>query len=369
MKTSNMTYRIALCLFAVLITNQLHSQQYAERMLYRDSYAAQQIKSLQVINKHGSIHIKNWDKDSIQISTDVYLSAQSTKRLNKLKNSIHIKYDQIGNNLIAQTLFGDNKLLILSDLQGFGNSISTSIPKNIEINYEIFLPSGIDIKITSQFGDISLGKLDNKLNIDLANGSFKAYNLTQNAKFTFSFVNAMLNDAKEIAFDIKYSTINMNKAVNLDFESRSSELFIETVGVLKLKSYRDKININELDYVYGNSNYSNIRVDKLVREIDGYFTYGQITVDKVLTSATLINLNSERTDIKLYVPRSVNFKYDIMYNIDAILRLPEKNIKNINASEADEIQTIQGKYGSDPTLDIRIRALKRCAIQIMKIAE
>lgn len=369
MKTLNMMYKTTFCILALLLTTQLFSQQYAERLLYRDTYSAKNISALKVLNKHGSIDIKNWDKDSIQISTDLYISASTTIKFDRLKKSIHIKYHKSDYDIVAQTTFSDSKLSFINDLQSLGNSITPSIEKQIEINYTVFLPKGIDIEINNQYGDISLGKIDNEIKINLANGSFKAFNLPQKAELTFSFVNAMLNDIKEVDFELKFSTVNINKAINLNFESRASELHVESVGVLKLKSARDKINIDNLDYIYGTANYTNCKIDNLNREMDGYFSYGQIAIDKVHSTTSIIKINSERTDIKIFVPKTISYNYDILYNTDASLQLPFKDFKTSDTNKGEDIKRTQGNYGANPTLNINIQVLKRCALQIMNISE
>jgi len=364
MKILATTFKIQLTFILLVLTHWLMGQTYAERALYRDAFSSTQINTLEVINKYGSIHIKTWEKDSIKISTDVYLSSTSMKKLEKLKEGIKIKYSQHNKGVLAQTIFGDNQTAFMRELQDISRSLSPSTEKRIEINYEIYMPEGITLTIKNQYGDVFLGSIENKLIIEQSNGSFKAHDLKGETSLNFRFVNAMVNDIKEGRLNLDYSTINLNKSINLNCESKSSEIYADVIGVLKLKSSRDKINIGKLDYIYGSASYTNLKILEINKEIDVYSTYGQINIDKMASTTTLIDIDSERTDIKLYIPQSLPYTYDILYSIDADLILPQKNLTPTNDMETEEMKAVKGSFGNNATLDIRIRALKRCLIQI-----
>ncbi|MDA3893348.1 MAG: hypothetical protein PF517_16925 [Salinivirgaceae bacterium] len=353
----------------LLNSNLLMGQTYAERTLYSETFSANEIAALELINKYGSIHVKNWDKDSIKITTDVYLSSTSRSKLEKLKDGVRIKYSKHNKMILAQTLLGDNQTSLLQELQYITRNFAKASEKRIEINYEVFIPKGVAVEIKNQYGDVFMGNFDSRLKIEQSNGSFKADNLNGEVNLKFSFVNAMANEIKDGVLELNYSNINLNKSVNFNCTSKSSEIYVDAIGVLKLKSSRDKINIGKLDYVYGSASYTNFKILQLNKEIDGYFTYGQISIDKMDKQVSLIDIDSERTDIKLFVPKSISYSYDILYNEDADILLPEKDIKVTNSMEMEEMKAMKGRVGSNPTLDIRIRALKRCLIQISHVSE
>lgn len=369
MKKYHVKYSVCLPVLLLFFANWSMAQTYAERTLYADSFSTKNITSLEVVNKYGSIQLKNWDKDSIKITTDVYLSASSREKLDRLKDGVKIKYHQFNNTIVAQTIFGDKRATFIKELQYLIRDITPSSEKHIEINYEVFLPTEINIDLQNQYGDIFLDNVKNNLKIDQANGSFKAHNLTGDVSLKFSFVNAMVNDIKDGFVDLNYSSISLNKSVNLRTESKMSDIYAHEINVLKISSSRDKINIDKLDYLFGSASYTKIKILELNKEIDGYFTYGQIMVDKLNPTASVIDIDSERTDIKLYISKKISYTYDILYHVDADIILPNNIEKPYQTMETEEIKSIKGSVGTDPSLDIRIRALKRCLIQIYNSIE
>lgn len=343
---------------------QLFSQTYSERSLYKDTYSTDEVKTLEVINKYGTIHIKNWDKDSISIETDVSLSSTSLKKLNKLKDAVKIKYNLQNNILVAKTIFDASKTSFMKDVQDITRDITPGTDKRMEINYEIFIPSSLNLKVVNQYGDIFIEDTDKNLTIELSNGSLKANKINNHATIKLRFAKAMINEIKEGYITLSYSKLNINKSINLNCESKSSDVFIENIGVIKIKSSRGSINLSNVDYLYGSSSYTELKIMNLNKEIDAYFTYGEIDINKISNNVSLIDIDSERTDISLYIPKNTNFSYDILYHENTDLRLPIKDTKITNSIEMDGIKSQKGVSGKNPSLEIRIRALKRSLIQI-----
>jgi hypothetical protein len=235
--------------------------------------------------------------------------------------------------------------------------------KKIEINYEIYVPENINLEIYNQYGDIILEEVSNKLKVVLSNGSFKTTEIKNDVNFKFKFVNAMMSDIQNGFIELKYSNINIGSAKEINMESKSSEINADEIEILKLNSSRDKIDIGSLSYVYGTSGYSTIHISKLKNEMDCYFTYGQVTVNSMDDNVSLIDIDSERTDIKLFIQKKIVYSYDILYNENAEILFPMKEKAHLSKGMED-MKVIKGKTGVDPTLNLQINALKRCKIQI-----
>ena len=366
MKISSISCSLFLIIFLLFLHDPVNAQVYAERSFYRDTYASAGITRVELINKYGNIKVNNWNKDSIRITTGMYLSSSTPKKLNKLKKLIKIKYVKEGSVITAQTLFGEDKATFVKEIQDFTRDMSPGTGKKIEIDYEIFLPPGIRLELNDEFGDIMMESIDNALKVVLSNGSFTSSDIDQDVNMKFKFVKATMNDLKNGYLEMKYSTVNIHKATELNIVSKSSEIYMDDVVLLKLSSSRDKIDIGELDYLYGTSGYSDVTITLLNKELDCYFSYGGIIINNMGENISLINISSEKTDIKLYIPKKIVYRYDIFYNENADLLIPQKNIKPQNSPEVEGMKVIKGSTGREPVLDLRIKALKKCNIQILR---
>lgn len=339
------------------------AQSYGERSLYMDTYPSAGIKTLDIINKYGDIKVTNWDKDSIKISTEMFLSSSSQKKLDKLKDLVKINYKKEGSMITAQTMFGENKAAFIKEIQEFTRDITPGMDKKIEINYEIYIPAHINLEIYDQYGDIILEGVNNKLKVVLSNGAFKTGDINNDINFKFKFVNAMMNDIENGFIELKYSNITLSSAKEITLESKSSEVYADNIDILKINSSRDKMEIGNLNYIYGTSGYSTIHISKLNNEMDCYFSYGQVYVNNMDKEISLIDIDSERTDIKLFIPGEIVYSYDILYNENAEILFPKKEEPQLSKG-MDDMKVIKGKTGVNPTLDLQINALKRCTIQI-----
>ena len=367
--------KLLLIIYSLLTTtiflipgSEASAQVYAERSLYRDTYSSTGIKTLDVINKYGNIKVSNWNKDSICISTETYLSSSTQKKLTKLKSIVRINYKKEGSVITAQTLFGDNKAAFIKEIQEFTRDITPGMDKKIEINYEVFLPENIRLEIYNQYGDVVLNDINNELKVILSNGSFKTGDIKKDINLKFKFVNAMMTDVENGFIELKYSNININNAKEINLESKSSEIYADNIDILKITSSRDKIDIGNLNYIYGTSGYSTIRVSKLNREMDCYFSYGQISISNMDKEISLIDIDSERTDIKLFIPKQIIYSYDILYHENTEILLPSKEKSEVSKG-MDEMKVIKGKTGNNPSLRLQINALKKCVIQIHETGE
>lgn len=363
MKTLKLTYK-SLILLMALIAFPAMGQNFAEQFTYKGNYKVSEGMNMEVKNKYGNIHFANWDKDSILITTEVYLSSTSYKKLEKLKKSVNIKYTATKQLLLAETSFDGNPIQFIDDIQTFTGNLVSSNNKRIDINYMIYLPKDINVKVSNQYGDVFMENASGKVNITLSNGAFKANVLTGTTRFDFKYVQASIEKINDAEINLNYSKLDVSKAISLNCNSRSSELNIDDVGVLKLKSNRDEIKLAKVGYLYGSASYPKFTIDYLMNEIDCEMRYGNFTIDDIAQSCSMINLHTERTDIEIFIPKTRDFEYDLIYHPDCNMHLPIKAVSDTTTFNDEVMNTAQGKTSDSPSLSIRIKALKRSIVKM-----
>lgn len=363
MKTLKLTYK-TLVLLMLVIAFPAIGQNFAEQFTYKGSYKVSDDMTIEVNNKYGNIHFSNWDKDSILITTEVYLSSTSYKKLEKLKKSVNIKYTATKQLLLAETTFDGNSIQFIDDIQTYTADLVSANNKRIDINYMIYLPEDINIKVSNQYGDVFMENTSGKSNISLSNGAFKANDLTGNSRFDFKYVQASVEKINDAEINLNYSKLDMSKAISLNCNSRSSEINIDDVGVLKLKSNRDELHLENVAYLYGSASYPELKIDYLINELDCEMRYGNITINDIAYSCTMLNLYTERTDIEIFIPKTQNFEYDLIYHPDCSMHLPIKATADNTTFNGEVMSASQGKTSENPSLSIRIKALKRCIVKM-----
>ena len=161
--------RTVLCvwLFLFLYPGELAAQVYSDHKVR--NYPANTQTSVEVTNKYGKINIITWEKDSVRIEVDLRISTNNYQKTQKLKNNISFELSSTNNFIVAKTNFASSAGVISDFVDAF-------IPSNqVVINYMIYLPTNINLKVTNKFGDIYIDDFKGDLDISLSNGDLKQY--------------------------------------------------------------------------------------------------------------------------------------------------------------------------------------------------
>jgi hypothetical protein len=108
-----------------------------------------------------------------------------------------------------------------------------------------------------------------------------------------------------------------------------------------------------------------------LRESDLYMKYGELTVEHVMPGFSKIYVESDYTDITLYLDREASLAFDIFRHEKSILRLPgSEMLSEDSPSGKDHYKTVgtlgpEGSSGQDkPVGQVNIDALQKCFINI-----
>jgi hypothetical protein len=353
-----------LVVLALMYGNLAMAQNHTDKRSVSRSYPASLETTLEVQNKYGKIQVATWNKDSVAIEVDIYLSESSTSKLRKLKEDIKIDFTGTRSYIVAKTLIESESGRIASELKSISNTLSGS-NKRIEINYQVYLPAYMDVVLTNKFGDIYMDDLEGQADIQLSNGVLKANRLDGNSTIALSFANGMIKSLGSSNLKLSYSDLVLEEVNQLDLVSKSSKLNVDNVNVLKIDSRRDKLYFKHVEYAYGKSNFTQVWIYDFLRESDLYMKYGELTIEHVMPAFSKIFVESDYTDITLYFDSESSFSFDIFSHEKTMLRLPGDGVLwEENPSGKDHLKTV-GTIGSgDPSGQLQIDALQKCFINI-----
>ena len=352
-----------LILLALMHGTLAMAQNHTDKRSVSRSYPASLETTLEVQNKYGKIQVATWDKDSVAIEVDIYLSESSSSKLRKLKEDIKIDFTGTKTYIIAKTLFESESGRIASELKSISNTISGS-NKRIEINYMVYLPAYMDVVLHNKFGDIYMDDLEGQADIALSNGVLKANRLDGNSTISLSFANGMIKSLGSANVKLSYSDLVLEEVSQLDLSSKSSKLNVDRVNVLKIDSRRDKLYFKHVEYFYGKSNFTQVWVYDFLRESDLYMKYGELTIEHVMPDFSKIFVESHYTDVTLYFDKESSFEFDILHHEKSILRLPGSELLSEESSSGKDHYKTVGTVGTmgtgDPLGQVQIDALQKC---------
>lgn len=329
----------------------------------KEGFSVTRESTLEVENKYGTILIVPWQKDSVQVITDIHLEAKNSSKMRKLKNDIRITTSSTRNYILVQTIIGDGSSKLASELRTLSNTLSSH--SSVEINYTIYLPEYLNLVLTNKFGDIYIDDIHGDVDISLSNGALKANNFSNSAEIELVFAKGKIRHLGNASLNMSYSELQLGSAEQLDFSGRSSELQIDTAGVIKIDSRRDKIILGEVEYLYGNGSFTDVTISDFIREADCNMKYGTLTIESIQPDFSRINVDSDYTDITLHFPSGSNFAVDILHSEKAIVNLPVKNAAFDIRHTGDDFVTVEGDVGGGSlNRQLSIKAVNRCYINI-----
>jgi len=364
---NHILFRISklLIVSALLLGTTLASaQSFTDKRSVSKRFPASMETTLEVQNKYGKIQLVTWEKDSVAVEVDIFLTESSSSKLKKLKEGIKIDFTGTKTYIIAKTIIESESGRIAAELKSISNTI-VGTNKRMEINYMVYLPAHMDVVLNNKFGDIYMDDLTGQVDLVLSNGVLKANSITGNSSINLSFANGMIKTLGSTTMKLSYSDLVLDEVSQLDLESKSSKLNVDSVNVLKINSRRDKLYFKHVEYFYGKGNFTQVWVYDFLRESDVYMKYGKLTIEHVVPEFSKIYVESDYTDITLYFDRECSFEFDILHHRKSVLRLPgEKKLSEESMDGKDHFKTVGTMGTGEPVGKVNIDALQKCFINI-----
>ncbi len=286
MKITNL--KILLLLISLGFTyNISNAKEYKKEI--EEEFTCNNSTTLNINNKFGNIHIKNWDKSSIAIKVILSLDTYSEDKANTLFENFEIKTYETKNSVNARTQI----------------SPKFKTAKKFRIDYEITMPEYIAVNLTNKFGDILINTLKASANITLSYGNLIGgdflYSEFTESSIQLSYAKANIAQCNGTKLKMKYSKVDITKCTDLVVESENSKLNIsENNTVVLISSKNDAVNIQNIHLLKvdkGQSSYFNI--ENIYHKLDMNLQYGTFNISNVHQTFSAINIKNEHATGKI----------------------------------------------------------------------
>lgn len=322
--------------------------------------------TIEITNKYGKVHITPWDKDSVKFDIDLEMSANSTSKLNKLRNNIDVDFTNTNFYVIAKTDFGSSGRGFFSELLDMAEYLLPS--DKVTIDYRVHVPRYAMVKIENKFGDVYIDDHQGAVSLNLSNGDLKANRLNGKTDIKINSGDGEINYLQDAKMEIAYSDFHVKKAERIIVDSKSSRLMFDNVNYLKATSRRDKYYVRKTVDMFGDSYFSDLNIYELENELNYQLKYGNINMEQVNNQFSFLNITSEYTDIDLIFEPEAIYEFDITHNKDVILTMPEDKITDIEKKEVGEDEEEILTFGSVGNINadskVKITAIEKCIINI-----
>jgi hypothetical protein len=355
-------FSLAMCL--VVFGLQAQVPEYTRHI--SRSFPVDKAITVEISNKYGRVQIIPWDVDSVKFNIDMRIRAKDNQKLEKMKQGVDFEFTSGQYYQVARTLFGASGSDVFKDIVDIaGSYLSTS--NSVIINYTVMLPAHVALKIENKFGDVYLDDYDGPLNLALSYGDLKANRLNGHTEIKLASGDGEINYLKDGQIIISYANMHIIETLKLVAQTRSSVVTIDKSGTIKLDSRRDKLFLNEVVSLTGDCYFSKINLGNLHKELSLNSSYGDITVDGIQQSFSLINLYSELTDLTLSFEKPMQFDFELTHYQTVLFVYPKTNAKLttkvVNAEE--KLFETSGTFGTGiPDSRVVIKAPRKCNLTI-----
>jgi len=311
-KKTELSYKFYLLVIAILWgATAAFSQNYMFKKMDK-AFKVSPSVSMNITSKYGDIHVVQTRSDSVSVSVKAYVKNSVRAEYTNVMNNITFVMQQSGNSIVLQTQFNDSYSQILSDFKTLTEPLKES-DKDILIQYEIKVPSYLNLTIHHKFGDIKLPEHKGKIDITLQNGKISAPKISGNININLSFGLLTVYELNNSKIDARYSKLELGKISYLELITKSCTTEIDNANILKLVSKRDKIDINSVNSIFGDAYFSTINADLVNSELSMTTKYGNIKVQNISEKFLYVNVDSKYTDLLLFFQNGCSYKMDVTH--------------------------------------------------------
>ena len=327
-------YKTLLLLLFLLVGFTAHSQVYRKNKSVSKSYKVEKTAELTIKNKYGKIQLVSWAKDSVKFEVSIEVRNKKEAKAVAVLDDLFIDFVSSKHFLEARTS-SISSASFWSDVKDKTGNVFSSEHKT-EVNYKVYLPNTMALIIENKYGDVLLDDHKGSASITLSNGDLKAHSLMGGTSINLEFAYANIKKMNDGRLRLGYkSEIALGSAKELQIESKSSRVQIESASRLDIKSHRDKYYINEVGYLVANNSYTYLEIRSLSNHLSVDAKYGNVDIKKIESTVKNLHFTVEATDINFIKPDQRNVKFKLVYNEKSGLYFPEE-LQNKATTKKDE---------------------------------
>lgn len=321
------------------------------------SFPVRHVTEIQISNKYGNVHIVNWEKDSVRFEINLVVVSNKPEKAEKTMSEINFEFTPTSHYIIAKTVFKNPQGSFMDEMSSLASTLFTS-SNRVKIDYTVYLPKSCPLKIENKFGNIFMTDFDERVNISLSNGDFKANELKGDLDLKIDFGSVSINKTTDCKITAGYADVTIRKANKIRLNCKSSTFEFGNVDSMDIFSRRDKINIDEIESIQGDLTFADLRIDNLTSAAVLNSNYGKTDFRSVAKAFDQIQLTAKYTELSLNFDKTSTFNLMMVYSKQTSLTNASvfSNIKIETLDEKNGIYQSEGVIGTGrPLSNVNIK--------------
>ena len=312
---------------------------------------------LHLENKYGNVLFKGWGQERVSIKVSIKVDHKKKESAQELLDRIKPKFTSTGGLLSINTEIENKK-------KGwFADFINSTLPLNVDrgnvqIDYEIYLPQGTDLRVGNKFGDVAIEDWNGDFNAQIEHGNLWLGNDLDNADIRMTFGRVRAKNLGRAKIELGNGELRMDNAEVLRLSSNGGEIRINKVKRLEIQSNKDELDIHQVGHLLGDLKFSVLNLGRLAQDLDLVLKIVDLQILEIANPSSKLYFEQEASDIDLWV---TGFSHRFHASLEeGVVRLP-KSFENVNSDLLDKsrkFREIEATYGKEKKGLISIKGQK-----------
>lgn len=300
-KAINMKTKLIILILSFFFAQGAIAQNFTKEKSYYQSYLAEKYTELHISNKYGDIRVFPSENDSIIFK--VHLSASDKKEYEAEEQlmEMDVQFSKSAYIIQVSSVFNGNENNFKTDFKMFTKNVFNS-PKNIRIDYEIYVPQGLSIHIDNAYGNVVVNEYVGNVDITLSGGDLIVGVLEGKTKIDMRGGTLRARAIEDATILVDMTQVNIDSMAKAYIESRGAQIDIQAVDNLSVESKRDKFMLQSVGKITGSGNFSTFNIEMLNDECVLKTFFGDVSIKKIGPEFTRLSLIASSGDISIGIP-------------------------------------------------------------------
>ncbi len=288
---------------------------------------------IKIVNTTCNLDIRPWAEAKVRMVTSVYVAEEKADKITpeEMMENAGIIFKSFGNRVDIQTRasFENERPSLYQRIRNSSSNVSQDMAENHSLTSSLFNTTQESVRwnitgpSTRQKMTLYIPKgckldIDNRntsviINDDINDARFKLNHSNLDARnfgkvyITAEYFAINISDVQEAELELENGNFTGGILQTLDLDSKSSEIDYESGMTLYLRSQNDRITVDQIAKVAGRKLYGDLRIGKLITELDIEGLNADIRIRSISPLAEKVKIIDQYADLRLPVKNITNY--------------------------------------------------------------
>lgn len=351
-------YNLCLLLLLLPVESQANSAagefdgRHTEERKISKAYRVSPNALLEVDNKYGDIDVVTWDQNRVEIEVTLRANGNDKEAVLDRLQQMDVIFDHSSSRVSAETQLQSSRGSFWSWITGGSSNV------NIEINYKIKAPVGINVDLENSYGGINLDHLEGDAIISCDYGQvFIGELMGENNSIELDYSrNSHFGYIKRGSIDADYSDYTVEEAGILEISADYSKSKINKVEHLDFSCDYGSMEVGIVKNIQGDGDYLGTTINAVYTSLNLNLDYGSVTVNKMMNDLEHFEIESDYTTLKIGYLSNTPWRYSLNSSYANIKGLEGSGFNNQKQHQSGSKRFYEGYYLSNSGAMVSINA-------------